>query len=367
MDKKNNKKKRILILINDLTRGGAETMLVTILRSLGVDYSIILVTLTSELDFADNEIICDARLCLNFNSIKDMPGAVLKLKNIIIKFKPDLVHCQLYWSTIIGRFSVPKNIPFIFSIHNKLSIDAFKANKLSYYLEKLTYRKRHTIISVSEDALLDYKEYINIKGRAIILNNFVDTKFFTQAYEFEKRPLDLIKIVAVGNLKHQKNYEFLLKVITSIKDKIKIRLDIVGEGVLRIKLQSIIDKNNLQVNLLGKMENVEMLLPQYDAFVMSSFYEGFGNAPVEAMAVGLPLILNDLAVMKEMSKENALFYESENEQSLAKLLLALPNKKQELVRMSKKGKLIAKENYAPEQYVKRLKNIYEIVINEITI
>ena len=48
----------------------------------------------------------------------------------------------------------------------------------------------------------------------------------------------------------------------------------------------------------------------------------------------------------------------------ATMLLNLPKKKQELVSMSEKGKLIAKENYALEQYVKKLKNIYEIVINE---
>ena len=67
--------------------------------------------------------------------------------------------------------------------------------------------------------------------------------------------------------------------------------------------------------------------------------------------------------MKEMSKGNALFYESGNEQSLDELVLNLPNKKQELVRMSEKGKLIGKENYALEQYVKRLKNIYKLTLD----
>jgi len=93
-------------------------------------------------------------------------------------------------------------------------------------------------------------------------------------------------------------------------------------------------------------------------------FSGFGNVLVEAMAVGLPLILNDLEVMKEMSKGNAMFYESGNEQSLAELLLSLPNKKEELVRMSELGKLNAKENYAPEQYVTKLKKIYEIAMND---
>ena len=359
-----NKKKTIALVIDNLARGGAETMLVSLLKPLSENYSIILVTLNSKLDFSEDEIICDARLCLNYNSIKEMPWAIMKLKNIINKYKPDLVHCQLFWSTIIGRFSVPKQMPFIFSIHNKLSIDAFQANKLSYFLEKYTYRSRHTIISVSEDAMIDYKKFINVKGRSIVLNNFVDAKFFTQPYDFTNRSLEEIKIVAVGNLRHQKNYEFLLNVLNSIKDKIKIQLDIIGEGPLRYNLQSIIDKNHLNVNLLGQKANVELLLPNYDAFIMSSFYEGFGNAPVEAMAVGLPLILNDLEVMKEMSKGNALFYESGNEQLLAELLLNLPSKKEELVRMSEQGKLNAKENYSPEHYVTKLKKIYENLIDE---
>ena len=129
-------------------------------------------------------------------------------------------------------------------------------------------------------------------------------------------------------------------------------------------MQEFIDKHQLPVTLLGKRNDVENHLPNYNFFIMSSLHEGFGNAPVEAMAVGLPLILNDLEVMKEMSKGNALFYESGNEQSLAELLLNLPNKKQELVRMSELGKINAKENYAPEHYVIRLKKIYEIVIDE---
>jgi len=356
-------KKTIIHVIDNLARGGAETMLVSLLKYLNKDYIIVLVTLTTESDFADEEIICEARLCLNYYSVKDMPRAIMKLKQIITKYNPVLVRSQLYWSTIISRLATPKKVPLVFSIHNQLSIDAFKANKLSYFLEKYTYRPRHTMISVSEDSLLDYKKFIDVKGKTIILNNFVLANFFSQFYHFAERSLDEIKIVAVGNLRHQKNYEFLLNVINSIKDKIKIRVDIVGEGNLKDKLQSIIDNNNLPVNLLGKMANVELLLPNYDAFVMCSFYEGFGNAPVEAMAVGLPLILNDLEVMKEMSKGNAMFYESGNEQSLAELLLSLPNKKQELIRMSELGKLIAKENYSPEQYVIRLKKIYELVVD----
>lgn len=357
-------KKIILIVIDSLGRGGAETMLVSLLKSLNEAYSIILVTLTSKLDFSEDEIICDVRLCLNYFSLKDIPKAVFKLRTIIKTYKPDLVHCHLFWSTIIGRLSVPKKIPFIFSIHSNLSKDVFETNKFLFILEKITYKRRHTIVSVSNATFKDYATHIGVKGKYYILNNFVQEVFFEQQFNFSKQDFFSINLVAVGNLRTAKNYFFLLHVIKEIKNNIQIKLDIIGDGNLRIPLQEFIDQHQLPVTLLGKRSDVETLLPHYNFFIMCSLHEGFGNAPVEAMAVGLPLILNDLEVMKEMSKGNALFYESGNEQSFAKLLLSLPYKKEELVRMSEKGKLIAKENYAPEQYVTKLKKIYEIATNE---
>ena len=355
------KKEKIVHIIDNLERGGAETMLVSLLKEMTKSYDIILVTLSDQCDFDLDEIYCTEKYCLDYKTIKDLPNAVFKLRKIIKKYSPILVRTQLYWSTIVGRLATPKRIPFIFSIHNKLSIDAFGANKLSYYLEKLTYRKRHTLISVSEDSLTDYCNYIFVNGKSVILNNFVNDKFFNQSYDYKQRDLDKIKIVAVGNLRHQKNYEFLLEVVKSIKGKADIELDIVGDGNLRETLQATINQFNLPVRLLGKQSDVEKLLPNYDAFIMCSHYEGFGNAPVEAMAVGLPLILNDLDIMKEMSKGNALFYASKNLTSLSNLLLNLSNNKSELNRLSEEGKKIARENYSLGKYFLKLKTIYNDV------
>lgn len=352
------KKERIVHIINSLERGGAETMLVSLLKEMNDSYDIVLVTLTDRCDFDLADILYTEKYCLNYRSIKDLPSAVFKLRKIIEKYSPVLVRTQLYWSTIVGRFATPKKVPFVFSIHNKLSIDAFKANKLSYYLEMLTYRKRHTLISVSEDSLTDYDKYISVKGKSFILNNFVNDKFFNESYNYNPKNINKIKIVAVGNLRHQKNYEFLLEVFKSIEDKSHIELDIIGEGNLRESLQTTIDKYHLPVRLLGKQSNVEKLLPNYDAYIMCSHYEGFGNAPVEAMAVGLPLILNDLEIMKEMSKGNALFFESKNLASLKNLLVNLPSNKVELTRLSDEGKKIAKENYSLSKYFMKLNEIY---------
>ena len=358
-------KKNILILIDSLERGGAETMLVNLLPSLNEIFNLILVTLNNESEFAEKETKTYAQYCLAHSSSKHYPRSIRRLKKIIQKHSPILVHAQLYVSTIIGRIATPHRIPFVFSIHSFLSKDAFEANKMSLYLERLTYNKRQAIISVSETVFKDYEAHINVKGRHFVLNNFVDKVFFEKNYDFEKHNLSAFKFVAVGNLKKVKNYKFLLRVIKEVEKKIPITLDIIGDGHSRNDLEQYINANKLPVNLLGSRSDVDRLLPNYDGLIMCSLHEGFGNAPVEAMAVGLPLILNDLEVMKEMSRGNALFYKSNDVESLAKILLEFRDSKGELLRLSEEGKLIARKFYSPDSYFLQLKNIYEeLIVNK---
>ncbi len=352
-------KKTILHLIDSLGRGGSELMLVNLLEDLSNIYEVILVTLNENSDFSTSQLICYKRYCLNYQSPKDLPFAVLKLRKIIKRHKPTLVRTDLYWSTIIGRLACPKKIPFVFAIHSPLGSDAFLKNRASLFLEKWTYNKRQAIIGVSKFVLDDYRKYIDIKGKYFVLNNYVDQKFFDQHYNFQKQLSGKIKLVAVGNLKEAKNYEFLLNAIGTIKDEADISLDIIGEGPLKDRLMKIVNKENLPVNFVGKKENIYELLPSYTAFIMCSHYEGFGNSAVEAMAVGLPLILNDKNIMREMSKGNALFFESDNCISLGNLVTNLKNKEEELSALSEKGKFIARKNYTKEKYVTGLLSIYD--------
>lgn len=355
-------KKNIVIIIDSLHRGGAETMLIGLLPNLNNFFNTVLVTLSDKSHFDEEEIKSYARYILHHNSSKDFPRSIFRLNNIIKKYSPVLVHAQLYYSTIIGRLATPNNIPFVFSIHSFLSKDAFEANRLSLYLEQLTYNKRQSIISVSETVFKDYAAHINVKGRHFILNNFVKTAFFEKHFDFKMHDLSSIKLVSVGNLLEVKNYKFLLQVIKEIKDKMSVSLDIIGEGYLRNDLENFIDTHQLPVKLLGSRSDVDNLLPNYDGFIMCSLHEGFGNAPAEAMAIGLPLILNDLDVMKEMSRGNAFFYKSNDTGSLSKILLELSNNKNSLFNLSEQGKTIAKKFYSQDSYFLKIKRIYDELI-----
>jgi glycosyltransferase involved in cell wall biosynthesis len=170
-----------------------------------------------------------------------------------------------------------------------------------------------------------------------------------------------IRMVAVGMLKEQKNYFYLIEAFRKL-DGADIRLDIYGEGPLRAKLQAAIDRYDLPITLKGKRGDIYNVLPEYDLYVMSSAYEGFGIAPVEAMAVGLPALLSDLPVLREVSGGNALFFDPANPADLVAILERIMAGEVDLKRLSAGGISLAESRYQRSAYVEKLGNLYSELI-----
>jgi glycosyltransferase involved in cell wall biosynthesis len=358
-----NSKPVIIQVINDLGAGGAERLLVGLLKDLALHYDVVIVTLRPRTDFPETELVCKARYTIGFTGMKNIVGAVKKLRAIIRKHSPVLVSSHLYWSTIIARLACPKEIPFVFTVHQVLSEGAYKFNKkgiILKWLDKLTYNKRQTMIGVSGEVVKDYDKEIGLKGERHVLHNYVTDPYFEQG---PWNPLNNshVKFVAVGNPKWEKNFEGLIRVMKKIQNG-KVSCDIYGESSYSPILASLVSSLNAPVNLKGRSEKVFELLPGYDAFVMSSYSEGFGIAAAEAMAVGLPVVASDLGVLKEVTKGNAIFFDPRNENEFAEKLQAVAEDKFDLKSLSQKGREIALKNYTRQAYVNKLLAIYNEAI-----
>lgn len=107
------------------------------------------------------------------------------------------------------------------------------------------------------------------------------------------------KIVAVGRLEKQKNYEEMIDAFYLVNQKRKeATLHIFGEGSCREELALQIDALGLRdvVFLEGMTKNVVEVYRQADIFVMFSHGEGYPNALMEALAMGVPSVSSDCPV-----------------------------------------------------------------------
>ena len=353
-------KPTIVHVIDDLGRGGAETLLVDLLKDLTRYYNIVLVTLTDHSEFDEKEINYSHRYCLNYKSKLSFPGVIKRLRKIIREHKPVLVRSQLYWSTIVARLACPRDIPLVFSVHITLSDGIFKFTRKSIllkWLEKRTYKKRHTMIGVTQEVIDDYKRTIGMKGRHYLLHNYVNDKFFAHQADYHFTPGSSLKMVAVGNPKIQKNYEVILEAFREL-DGTGVSCDIFGSSSYNAQLQEAIDRYKLPVYLKGKSATVYNELKKYDAYIMSSHFEGFGIAVAEAMAVGLPVFLSDINVLREVSMGNAIYFNPANSHELAEKIRQFREGKYNAAALSQKGKEITEAYYSKKVYLARLLSIY---------
>ena len=356
-------KPTLLIVIDNLKKGGAEILLVGILADLNKKFDVFLATLSGECDFSDEEILVKEKYVLGFRNKSDLIIASLRLKKIIRQIQPSLIHSHLFYSSLVARCACPSDIPLVYSLHGEMSKNVFNNSKLLTFLEKKTIKKNHAVMAVSNGVLQDYENSIGKNHYAFVLKNYISDVYFNQsdvARNYEN--FQELKLVAVGNIKKAKNYDFLIEAFRELKNY-QVSLDIYGDGSEEDfkRLRSEVAKNNLPISFKGPSDNIPEQIHRYDLFVSSSLHEGFGMAVVEAMASGLPLLLSDLPILDEVTHGNALFFDVTNRASFVNLIQEIFERRFELNKLSRKGIEIAKK-YSKEIYLENLFSIYNEIL-----
>ncbi len=343
---------RILHVIDTLGRGGAETLLVGVVNGL-VQHEHCIVTLYDINEF-EAELANKRIISLGCKGKISLLAAICKLRKIINDFSPEIVHSHLYWSSVIARIACPPKIKLFYSNHCIQSFEAFK-NKWLVRIEQLTLKNRHTLISVSKAVEDDYKKFVRVKGKHVILYNYVEDAFFQKEPKtFDKAN---IRCIAIGRMAHQKNYNYL---ISHFPVSEQISLEIYGKDDAGKSLFNLIhESGNPNIFYKGVSKNMKGDIRGYDLFVMSSLYEGQPVSVLEAMASRLPVLLSDIPVMREAGADAALYFDIQDGKALIKLLTSIKDGIIDIQAHSEKCYLRATEIARKGLYLKKLMDIYQ--------
>lgn len=359
-------RKRVLHVINSLTIGGAEMLLVNSLSSGGLNehtenYLAYFIKGSDHIaSLVDKGV---KQIFLDYKGGTDIFRLLRDLKKVIISNKIDIIHTHLNPASFYVNLVRPKNIPQVHTLHIAYSTDKETRRSLKF-LEKNLYFKRSdcNLIFLSEFNKKDFLDHVQFNERSFVLPNFVDDKFFDYKPKlFTGGAGRELRLIAIGNFRAQKNYFYLLEIFKELKGQ-PVYLDIYGGGDLE-SYQKYIDEHQLHVTLKGQVTNVNELIADYDLFIMSSTNEGFPLAVFEAMAAGVPVMLTDIAPLTEIVTDNAIYFKLNDAAAAAEKLLAVQAGRVDITAMAVKAKAYAEQTVRRHIYIKNLLAIYKELEN----
>lgn len=350
-------KKKLLHVIPSLGRGGAETLLVNVTRAL-TEFDHLIVTFDPANHFEAAEINAQV-ICLHLPSVGHYPKAVFRLRKLIGKHGPDLVHTHLYWPTVIARLAVPRSIPLVSTVHAFISGAPEYRKTYIRLLDRYSFRRRPSLLlAVAEGALQEYLSMLRASSTDTrVLHTFVDPAFFSLEPVGVNADAASFPMVSVGALREQKNQRLLLEALHQLREE-PVTLDMFGSGPLQESLLQQLHQFPAKVTLKGEVRNIRSLLPGYSLFVMSSAYEGFSIAVLEAMALRIPLLLSDIPSFREQCGDTAVYFEPGNASDCARKIRVLMADAATLKRNSDAAYQRVKELYTMEQHLRGIRAVY---------
>lgn len=252
--------------------------------------------------------------------------AIKQLKKIIAEHKIDLIHSHTPMGGVIGRLAAvkarKKGTKVIYTAHGfHFYKGAPLKNWLVYYpMEKLLARFTDCLITINKEDYEFAKKKIKAKKIEYIPGVGIDeNKFNFKMTEKEKLELrksiglkkDDIVLIYPAELSVRKNQTMLINVMEKLVNKNpKIHLLLPGKDSMNGLYQGMSEEKNLKNNIhfLGYRKDIPKLLKISNIAISTSFQEGLPVNIMEAIIIGLPIVLTDCRGNRDLVKNNVNGY-----------------------------------------------------------
>jgi len=297
-----NQKKNILLLINDITGGGAELVVSNLCRH--IDRSLFNVTVChlKQRGYRGEALHAEGY------DVVGLPGyctgktdyfSFLKLHQLLKRKQIDLVHSHSIDALIdsaLCRLIYPK----VKTIHTFHFGNYPHYNKKYLLMERIFCRIPNRLVAVGNEQKRAIITTFNIPESSIttIWNGVEPNKQSIDWDLVKSLPKEKLIIGSLSTCIPQKGLHYLLDIASILKQKRNdFAILVVGDGYLRPELQKRCNELNLSdtVFFLGWVsEAPARILPIFDIFIQSSLWEAMSMVILEAMAAGKPIVATEV-------------------------------------------------------------------------
>lgn len=299
---------RLLHIISGDLWAGAESMAYQLLSGLnrlaGIDLHLII------LNKGRLESSCrQAGIKCHLIDEKKVPFSNIAFTAIRIagRIKPHIIHSHRYKENILAAlvsfFSGPSKLVATQHGRTESDKDRFPKNftgKLNHAFLRGNFSK---VVAVSNDTAAYLQQECGLKKKGVtVISNGITLPSMTRPVKKngDSRPFT---VGSAGRLFPVKRFDTFIEIARKVCHvRPEVRFLIAGGGPERQKLEALIRRYGLQkkIRLLGHLDDIQAFYSKLDLYINTSAHEGAPMTILEAMATGLPVMVFDVAGLKEM-------------------------------------------------------------------
>jgi glycosyltransferase involved in cell wall biosynthesis len=360
-------RKKILHVLWSGSSGGAERYVQTIVNRIDKDRFKQAICFLSEGGVVAEEVRSKGiTICIIGMKTGLSLSHTVTLRNIITRYKPDIIHCHIR-NYLVNAVICAIKTKRIYYEHGADLIGTEPLKDIVFYH---TFARRYDVILTNSDYMkqnvLKYYDHLH---KVVVHPIGVDTdKFHPPKNKARLRkifniPVSNRVIGAVCRLVPQKGLDDFMKIAenTSAQDP-NTTFIIAGAGPVHVELEKKAQKGKIDIRLLGERSDIVDVLGSMDIFLMTSRWEPYGMAVVEALACGVPVIGFKVGGTAEIvEKGGGMLMQKRDANILCEYILNILNDDSAYMELREQAIVNARKHYDINRTLNRLEALYDSI------
>lgn len=266
-----------------------------------------------------------------------------------------------------------RRLPFVTTLHGT-DITLVGADRAYLPITRYAIDESDGVTSISDYLRRKTAETFGTTRPIEVISNFVNCDLYvrnpqiTPAIRAQYAAPDEAVLVHLSNFRPVKRVQDVIQVFACVAREMPARLLMVGDGPERSSAEWLATSLKIsdRVNFLGKLDQVNELLPATDLMLLPSEMESFGLAALEAMSCEVPTIGTNVGGVPELIEHGVtgLLFPVGDVDAMAQAAVALLQDRVRLRTMATAARQRAQKTYCASRVIPQYEEFYRSLLRD---